>query len=92
MTLSITEDIRSVTELKRDTNAILKHLHTTGRPVVLTINGKAKAVIMDAGEYEKTARAMNLLKLLIPAEEDIREGRYAEAAEFFKEFKRAKNI
>jgi len=44
MTLSITEDIRSITELKRDTSAILQHLHTSGRPVVLTVNGKAEAV------------------------------------------------
>jgi len=92
MTLSITEDIRSVTELKRDTSAILRHLHATGRPVVLTVNGKAEAVILDAREYEKTANAMNLLKLLIPAEDDIKEDRYVGAAEFFKEFKRAKNI
>ena len=92
MTLSIIEDIRSITELKRDTNAILNHIHSTGRPVVLTVNGKAEAVIMDAGEYEKTSCALNLLKLLIPAEEDIKEGRVSEASSFFKEFKRAKNI
>lgn len=88
MTLSITEDIRSITELKRDTNLILKHLHDTKRPVVLTVNGKAEAVIVDAMEYEKTTSALNLLKLLIPAEEDIREGRYTEAAAFFEGFKR----
>ena len=61
-------------------------------PVVLTVNGKAEAVLMDAGEYEKITGALNLLKLLIPAEEDIRSGRHAEAAAFFKEFKRARNI
>lgn len=92
MALSITEDIRSITELKRDTSAILKHIHTTGRPVVLTVNGKAEAVIMDAGEYEKTTQALNLLNILIPAEEDIKEGRMNEAASFFGEFKRARDI
>ena len=92
MALSITEDIRSVTELKRDTSSILSHLHATKRPVVLTVNGKAEAVIVDAGEYEKITSALNLLKLLIPAEEDIRAGRYAEAAAFFEEFKRARAI
>ncbi|OQX18719.1 MAG: hypothetical protein BWK76_06635 [Desulfobulbaceae bacterium A2] len=92
MTLSITEDIRSITELKRDTSTILAHLHTTGRPVVLTVNGKAEAVIVDAAEYEKTTRALNLLKLLLPAEEDIREGRVREAGDFFAEFARDRNI
>lgn len=92
MALSITEDIRSVTELKRDTNLILQHLHDTKRPVVLTVNGKAEAVLVDAKEYEKTTNALNLLKLLIPAEEDIREGRYTEAAVFFEGFKRDNTI
>ena len=92
MMLSITEDIRSITELKRDTNAILRHIHESGRPVVLTVNGKAEAVIMDAAEYEKTAQALNLLKLLIPAEEDVKEGKVREASAFFEEFKRGKKI
>jgi prevent-host-death family protein len=92
MTLSITEDIRSITELKRDTSAILKQLHATGRPIVLTVNGKAEAVLMDAVEFEKTTRALNLLRLLVPAEEDAKEGRVREAASFFAEFRRAKNI
>lgn len=92
MAFSIIEDIRSITELKRDTTTILRHIHDSGRPVVLTVNGKAEAVIVDAGEYEKTTQALNLLKLLIPAEEDVKEDRLTEAATFFTEFKRARDI
>ena len=92
MALSITKDILSITELKRNTTAILNQLHATGRPVVLTVNGKAEAVIMDAAEYEKTTSALNLLKMLIPAEKDLKEGRTGESGTFFKEFKRARNI
>jgi len=90
--ISITEDIRSITDLKRNTNAVLEQIHKTKRPVVLTVNGKAEAVLVDAKEYEKITNAFNLLKLLAPAEEDIKEGRCVEAADFFKEFKRAKEI
>lgn len=92
MALNIIEDIRSITDLKRNTNSVLKQIHETGRPIVLTVNGKAEAVLLDAKEYEKISSAFNLLKLLIPAEEDIREGRYKEARAFFKEFKRDKKI
>ena len=53
MSLVITEDIRSITELKRKTNSILEQIHRTKRPVVLTVNGKAEAVLLDAKEYEK---------------------------------------
>jgi prevent-host-death family protein len=92
MTLSITEDIRSITELKRNTNSVLEQIHKTKRPVVLTVNGKAEAVLLSAPEYEKIANAFNLLKLLVPAEEDINHNRYREANAFFEEFKREKKI
>ena len=92
MTLSITEDIRSITDLKRNTNSVLEQIHKTKRPVVITVNGKAEAVLMAAKEYEKITNAFNLLKLLIPAEEDIGNNRYKEAKTFFKEFKRGKKI
>ena len=92
MALSITEDIRSITDLKRNTNSVLEQIHKTKRPVVLTVNGKAEAVLMDAKEYEKITNAFNLLKLLIPAEEDISNNRYAEARSFFEDFKRGKKI
>ncbi|MDF1577089.1 MAG: type II toxin-antitoxin system Phd/YefM family antitoxin [Desulfurivibrionaceae bacterium] len=92
MPISITEDIRSITELKRNTNAVLDQVHRTKRPVILTVNGKAEAVLVDAKEYEKISNAFNLLKLLAPAEEDIKTGRFTEAEEFFQEFKRGKEI
>jgi len=92
MTLSITEDIRSITDLKRKTHSILEQIHKTKRPVVLTVNGKAEAVLLDAKEYEKITNAFNLLKLLIPAEEDISNKRYKEARTFFREFKIDKEI
>ena len=92
MALCITEDIRSITDLKRNTSSVLKQIHKTKRPVVLTVNGKAEAVLLSAKEYEKITNAFHLLKFLIPAEEDISNNRYKEARAFFKEFKRDKKI
>jgi len=92
MAISITQDIRSITDLKRNTNSILEQIHKTKRPVILTVNGKAEAVLIDAKEYEKINNAFNLLKLLAPAEEDISSGKFKEARAFFKEFKRDQKI
>ncbi|MEI6314413.1 MAG: type II toxin-antitoxin system Phd/YefM family antitoxin [Syntrophus sp. (in: bacteria)] len=90
--ISPSEDIRSVTELKRSTRDILNHLHATGRPVILTVNGRADSVLLDVRVYEKHLRAVNLAKLLIPAESDIESGKTRPARDFLKEFKRAKKI
>jgi len=90
--MSPSEDIRSVTELKRSTRDILNHLHATGRPVILTVNGRADSVLLDVRVYEKHLRAANLAKLLVPAESDIESGKTRSARDFLKEFKRAKKI
>lgn len=90
--MNLTEDIRSVTDLKRHTREIIDHVHATGRPVVLTVNGRADAVLLDAAVYQKHLQAANLARLLAPAEAEAAEGRTRPAADFLQEFKRARDI
>ena len=92
MGVNIVEDIFSVSELKRNTNAVIKQVHKTGRPVILTVNGRAQAVVLDAAEYEKQISAFELMHLLIEAEDNIKERDTKEARSFFKELRREKNI
>jgi PHD/YefM family antitoxin component YafN of YafNO toxin-antitoxin module len=51
-------DIRSLTDFQRNTKAHLKRLKTTGRPEVLTVNGKAELIIQNAAAYEETLDAI----------------------------------
>lgn len=92
MSINLTEDIRSVTDLKRHTREILQQIRQTGRPVVLTVNGKADAVLMDAKTYEKHLKASNLSRLLAAAEEDVTVGRTRPMRQFLKEFKNARKV
>jgi prevent-host-death family protein len=87
--ISPSEDIRSVTDLKRHTREILDHLHATGRPVILTVNGRADSVVLDVRVYEKLLQAGNLAKLIAPAEQDVESDRTRPARDFVKAFKRA---
>src|SRR5438876_1117073 len=90
--MKLIDDIRSVTELKRKTREILDQVRQTGRPVVLTVNGKADAVLIDARTYEKHLSASNLAKLLMPAEDEVRSGGKRLMRSFLREFKRARKI
>jgi prevent-host-death family protein len=90
--ISPSEDIRSVTDLKRNTREILNHLHASGRPVILTVNGRADSVLLDVRVYEKHLQAGNLAKLLAPAEREVEKGQTRPAREFLKGFKRATKI
>ena len=92
MHMKLIDDIRSVTELKRKTREILDQVRQTGRPVVLTVNGKADAVLIDAKTFEKHLSASNMAKLLAPAEDDVRAGRTRAMSSFLRDFKRARKI
>ena len=51
--LNLESGIESLTAFKRQTAGMLKHLHQTGEPVVLTVNGKAEVVVQDAAAYQR---------------------------------------
>ena len=87
MSMSITKDIKSVTDLKKKTNEIFRHMHRTGRPVIVTVNGKPNAVLLDVEVFEKKLKAFNLGLLLAEAETDVKEKRTRPARDFLKEFK-----
>jgi prevent-host-death family protein len=92
MGIRFTEDIRSVTDLKRNTRSLLDQIHKTGRPVVLTVNGKADAVLMNAKAYEVYLSAVNLARELVSAEKDVAARRVRPARAFLKEFKHARSL
>ncbi len=90
MTISLTQDIKTVSELKKSLRAVLDQIRETGRPVVVTVNGKADAVLIGVETYETKLKALNLVPLLAKGEEDVRRGRTRPAAAFLKEWRRAK--
>jgi prevent-host-death family protein len=51
--LDITKDIQSLTSFRRRSGDFMKHLKKSKRPVVLTVNGKAAAIVQDAEAYQR---------------------------------------
>ncbi len=92
MTVSITEDIKSTSDLKRHMREIFDQLHRTGRPVVVTVNGKPDVVMLDAAVFERKLKTLNLALLLAESEQDIRSGRARPARTFLKSLKHARKI
>jgi hypothetical protein len=58
------EDIGSLTDFNRNTKAHLKKLRRTGRPELLTVNGKAEVVVQNASAYQRLIKALEKLKRL----------------------------
>ena len=85
--LDITKDIQSLTTFRRRSGDFMKQLKKTRRPVVLTVKGKAAAIVQDAGAYQR------LLDIAASAEkgirqglEDVKQGKVRPAREFFADF------
>src|SRR5208337_1004995 len=53
--IDVTQDIHSLTTFKRNSSGLMKQMKKTGRPLVLTIKGKAEAVLLDASAYQAVA-------------------------------------
>ncbi len=87
--LDITKDIQSLTTFRRRSGEFMMQLKKSRRPIVLTVKGKAAAVVQDPEAYQR------LLDISPQADaregirqglEDTKEGRVRPAREFFAEF------
>lgn len=87
--LDITKDIQSLTTFRRRSSDFLTQLKKSKRPVVLTVKGKAAAVVQDAEAYQRlldiAARA-DAEEGIRQGLDDVSHGRLRPAAEFFAEF------
>ncbi|HBK67785.1 MAG TPA: type II toxin-antitoxin system Phd/YefM family antitoxin [Firmicutes bacterium] len=79
------EDIRPISYIKANAAEILAQVNETRRPVYVTQNGEAKAVLVDTESYEKMKKAIGLLKLLAQGEQDITTGKVLSQEDFFAE-------
>jgi prevent-host-death family protein len=93
--IDITTDIQSLTAFRRSSGDFMKKLKKSKRPLVLTVNGKAAAVVQDAEAYQRlldiAARA-DAEEGIRQGLEDANRGNSQRAREFFDEFDAAHGI
>ena len=85
MTIDLAEDFKTATEVKAGLRQVLSQVHTTHRPVVITVKGKPDAVILGVEDYERQRRSLELLNAAVEGERDVREGRVRPAREVLEE-------
>jgi prevent-host-death family protein len=66
--------VRSITELKNHTKALVKEVVDSGQPVLITQNGKPTVVVMDAGEHDRLQDTLAMLKLLAQSVDSVARG------------------
>jgi len=71
--------IKPISYLKANAAEIMRELAEQRKPLVITQNGEAKAVIQDVVSYEETQETMALLKILALGSRQIEEGKVIRA-------------
>jgi PHD/YefM family antitoxin component YafN of YafNO toxin-antitoxin module len=93
--LDITKDIQSLTAFRRRSGDFMKVLKRSKRPMVLTVRGKAAAVVQDATAYQRlldVAARADAREGIRQGMEDSKKGKMRSAREFFEEFESENDI
>lgn len=89
--IDITSDIQPLTTFRRASGQFMKQLKKTKRPVVLTVNGKAAAVVQDAEAYQRLldiAAGADAEEGIRQGLDDVAHGRTRSAKDVFDEIRR----
>ena len=89
--MKLSRDIQSLSVFKRDTAKFLKQMKKTGQPIILTVNGKAAAVVHDPDGYQDYLREKERQETITGIQRGLADvkGRTRPAADVFDDlFKR----
>ena len=93
--LDITKDIQSLTTFRRRSGDFMKQLKKSKRPVVLTVKGKAAAIVQDAEAYQcllDIAARADSEEGIRQGLDDVAHGRTRPAKEVFDDIRRKHGI
>ena len=90
--IDVTQDIHSLTTFKRNSSGLMKQMKKTGRPLVLTVKGKAEAVLLDAAAYQEVASQLDAVAGIRRGLVQARKGAGRSADEVFDELEQEDSI
>ena len=74
-----------ISDLRQDTAGIIKRVTASDEPVVITQRGRASAVLVSAGAYERTQHENEILRILARGDAEIAAGVGRDASEVMAE-------
>ena len=76
--IDITKEIHPLTDFKRNTTELVRQMKESGKPIVLTINGRAELVVQDAGSYQRLLELVERLEAVGGIRKGLEESRRGE--------------
>jgi len=87
MAVNLATDIKPISYIKTNAADMMKYINDRRKPIVITQNGEAKAVLVDIQTYQETQDAFALLNLIKIAEKDIQNGDFESSDKVFSDLR-----
>lgn len=85
--MKLSEQVKPISYLKAHAPEVIRGLSEGRDPLIITVNGEAKAVLQDIASYEEIQETLALLKLLAISEKSVEEGRVQSVEEAFADIR-----
>ena len=85
--MMLQETIRPSADLRNHYNEISRQCRENNEAVIITVNGRGDTVSMAYEEYKRLKSRVELLELLVEAEDDVKNGRVAPIEDTFDELR-----
>lgn len=82
--------IKPISYLKANAAEVLDELNEQRKPLIITQNGEAKAVLQDVASYEQTQETMALLKILALGTQQVEQGKVKRVTEVVRRLRTQK--
>lgn len=87
LNINLQEDIVPYSTFRATLSVYMAQTKKTHRPILVTQNGKAAAVLMDVGDFEAMQERQAILQDIARGEQDVREGRVTSNDDVFRALK-----
>jgi len=81
--MKLSQQIKPISYLKARAPEVLRGLARRKEPIIITLNGEAKAVLQDITSFEETQETLALLKVLALTNKSVADGKVAPLREAF---------
>ena len=86
--MKLSKAVKPISYIKSHASEVVRNLEGSGEAIIITLNGEAKAVLQDIGQYEKTQESLALLKMLALGKKETEEAKYQPMDEAFAEVRK----
>lgn len=87
--MKLSEQVKPISYLKAHASEVIREVCNSKKPVVITHNGEAKAIVQDLETHEQMQESMAMLKILAQGQKSKEAGKFRPADEVFAELRKS---